>query len=272
MSEYDLHSIVWLLFSRMESDELQVRNAPKSFNLALTKRTIRQLERKRLIVRDPDFRGSVWQILRAPALTSAEEAICATDPFAYVAYLSALERYGLTNRSPKALQISTYSSPTWGQNRKRMEGLTKLQQLELKPTRPHPKPIVRRRPVEIYHLKDLGTHRQLRSPSIKISTIGQTFLDSLERPDLCGGMSHVIQIWSKHAREYREEIESEIEAHGSPINKVRAGYLLETYVDSRSAILDVWESYAQRGGSRKLDPEAPYQPKFSERWMLSINV
>lgn len=272
MTEYDLHSLVWELFKEMKSGKRQIRNSPQTFNLSLTRRTIRQLERKRLIVRDPDFRGPVWQILRAPALNSAEEAICATDPFAYVAYLSALERYGLTNRSPKALQMITYSSPAWGQNRIQMENPEKLHSLQMKPTRPHPKSIVRRRPVEVYLSKELGSNRRLRSPMIRISEIGQAFLDSLERPNLCGGMAHVIEIWANHAAEYEEEIESEIETHASPINKVRAGYLIETYVNRRSEILKNWEKFAQRGGSRKLDPDAPYEPSFSERWMLSINV
>ena len=33
-----------------------------------------------------------------------------------------------------------------------------------------------------------------------------------------------------------------------------------------------WEKSAQRGGSRKLDPEGEYVPDFSERWKLSLNV
>ncbi len=272
MTLFDLHSLVWQIYKDMSLDAIKVQNRPRSFHLNLTKRSIRQLERKRRIISDPDFGGQVWQILQGPALASAEEAICATDPFAYVAFLSAFERYGLTNRSPKFLQIASYSSPAWAKKRQEIEDPEELKQLKLKPTRPHPKEVVRRRPVETYLSKELGSSRRIRGAPIRISTIGRTFLDSLERPNLCGGMAHVVEIWAERAANYEDEIEKEVDEFASPINKVRAGYLLEKYVNSGSPILQKWQAFAQRGGSRKLDPEAPYEPTFSEKWMLSLNV
>ncbi|MCZ2154007.1 hypothetical protein [Alicycliphilus denitrificans] len=40
----------------------------------------------------------------------------------------------------------------------------------------------------------------------------------------------------------------------------------------RDIVLDGWVQYAQRGGSRMLDPQAEYASHYSEKWMLSINV
>jgi hypothetical protein len=38
------------------------------------------------------------------------------------------------------------------------------------------------------------------------------------------------------------------------------------------ARIDAWRAFAQRGGSRKLDPSAEYRPVFSEIWMISLNA
>jgi len=64
----------------------------------------------------------------------------------------------------------------------------------------------------------------------------------------------------------------EVSQHGSKIERVRAGYILEDICKLNSDRIDGWVECAQRGGSRKLDPEGDYVPKFSEKWCLSLNV
>ena len=62
------------------------------------------------------------------------------------------------------------------------------------------------------------------------------------------------------------------ERHGKAIDKIRAGYLLTEVCSLTDSVVESWTQFAQRGGSRKLDPETEYAPEFSERWKLSINV
>jgi predicted transcriptional regulator of viral defense system len=118
----------------------------------------------------------------------------------------------------------------------------------------------------------LGAYRNFKEQHIRVATRGRTFLDMLRDPELCGGISHVLQAYKEHARQSLRLILDELDQHGKPIDKVRAGWILETFCDIHDDRINAWTSFAQRGGSRKLDASVEYSPDFSERWALSINV
>ncbi len=105
-----------------------------------------------------------------------------------------------------------------------------------------------------------------------MTSIGQTFADMLRDPHLCGGMRHVLDVWVNEAEQWVPEISEAIEKLDSGIVKIRAGYILSEVMNIDFPTLLAWEKYAQRGGSRKLDPDAAYAPRFSKRWKISINV
>jgi hypothetical protein len=94
----------------------------------------------------------------------------------------------------------------------------------------------------------------------------------LRQPELCGGMAHVVDVYKNHAHRNLNEILKEIDEHGKPIEKVRAGCILEEYCQIKDEIIDSWLQFVQRGGSRKLNPEKVYQPTYSERWCISLNL
>jgi predicted transcriptional regulator of viral defense system len=94
----------------------------------------------------------------------------------------------------------------------------------------------------------------------------------LDRPDLCGGMRHILGVWERHADEWVDSIVKEVDEFSSKIVKVRAGYIFTEKLNIEKPEISRWEAYAQRGGSRKLDPFSDYVAKFSDRWMISINI
>ena len=106
----------------------------------------------------------------------------------------------------------------------------------------------------------------------RISSIGQTFADMLGESGLCGGMRHVLDVWEREAAQWVPEIAASVDKLTSKIAKVRAGYILSELLEIEHPAIERWEQFAQRGGSRKLDPEGEYLPSFSERWMISLNV
>jgi hypothetical protein len=62
-----------------------------------------------------------------------------------------------------------------------------------------------------------------------------------------------------------------VQQHGTDIDKVRAGYVLEEKCGLESPVFADWVGAAKRGGSRKLVANQPYSSIYSERWCLSLN-
>mgnify|MGYP000000176157 FL=1 len=231
-----------------------------------------------LLLPDKDFRkGTVYRLFgkNNPAAT---EVACAVDPFAYVSHLSAMEYHGLTDRFPKILYLTTPDDKAWRtQADARMaadlgERLSAYRQTGLPVLRRQPSQSIEGHHVELMRRSHLGAFRVVRSTGVRVATIGRTFLDMVREPELCGGILHVIDVYRSQAAQYLSLIVDDAERHGTAIDKVRLGFLLTEVCHLSDPRIEGWTRHAQRGGSRKLDPQAEYDPRYSEKWMLSINV
>ena len=88
-------------------------------------------------------------------------------------------------------------------------------------------------------------------------------------------MHHVLEVWKEHASTHLDEIIGAMNAHSLKTTKiayVRAGFILNEFLQIQDKRVNAWIQFAQRGGSRKLDPDKSFEPTFSERWMLSLNA
>jgi predicted transcriptional regulator of viral defense system len=243
------------------------------------RRVVQNLLLTRALQADRDYHNGVYRVLSLGECP-AEDVCALVNPFGYIAHLSAMQRWGLTDRRPDALHLvmpapsivrSLVEARMIADYGRRFEDMPEGQAVKLTFIK-HP-PIVRARKTAIHHTKRLGDWLQIQGEAARLATVGQTFLDMLEAPQHCGGMAHVVDVWLEHAPQYRDEIITVVERHGTPIGKVRAGYLLdrifEPGADSR---IENWVQFAQRGSSRVLDPAKEFSAVFSEKWMLSINV
>lgn len=221
--------------------------------------------------------GSVFHLFGRNKPLSMEVA-CSVDPFAYVSHLSAMEYYGITDRFPKVLYLSTPPAQEWKEQAEaRMdkdlkefkEGYLAAKLPALRFQKVERVDGVR---VELMRRSHRGAFKTIKSPPIRVAMVGRTFLDMLREPDSCGGMLHVVDTYREYAGKYFKLILDEVGKHGTLIEKARAGYLLEKVCGKVDPVIDGWASTVQRGGSRKLDPQAEYSPFFSERWALSVNV
>ncbi len=260
------------------------------------RRNIRSLVKARYLRPDEDFYGPdelsrsslttrhylVLRIADVPD-APAEDICCLVDPFAYISHLSAMQRYGLTNRSSFELNITTPSPPLWKQHRDAKMQRDNRGGPPQDNVGPFPRPRVpleritlpetlRGRSVVRHTTKHPAETRPVRNSFARIAAIGDVFMQMLDQPKLCGGMSHVLEVWATEAKPYVEDIIKASDRHYESIVKVRAGYLLEALLGIRDPRIEAWQKFAQRGGSRRLDPGQPYLATFSEKWMLSLNV
>lgn len=252
--------------------------ADAAIALALYKAVVDRLNSFHLISPAKDYKpGAVFHLFGRPKPTALEVA-CAVDPFACVSHLSAMEFHGLTDRFSKILYLTTPPDKEWREQAQermardlgqhmavhRAARLPMLRYLGLERVEG-----VR---VELMRRSSRGAFKASRSSYIRVAMVGRVFLDMVREPDNCGGMQHVVEAYREYGLQYLSLILEEIDRRGKPIEKVRAGYLLETVCRIQHPRIDGWKDFAQRGGSRMLDPQGEYAPRFSETWKLSINV
>lgn len=242
-------------------------------------RIVTELNRRGILDKSAVARHSeVFSVLTRDR-ESVEAVACSVDPFAYISHMTAMDWHGLTDRIGRTL---FYSSPppkkwrqfAWERMRKDIgeddvqdylqQNLPRLRRLNLDK--------IGRYAVHRHLSEHLGAFTSIRDSNIRVSTIGRTFLDMIREPDLCGGIYHVLDVYQEHGPRFMDLIVDEVDRHGTKIDKVRAGYILDERLGLDAPRVSAWTRFAQRGGSRKLYAHNDYSPAHSEKWCLSINI
>jgi hypothetical protein len=221
-------------------------------------------------------------LLTSSPFKESTDIVCSLDPFCYISHLSAMEYHGLTDRFTTTIFMTTLPVAIWKirVHEKIIKDLgddlfIKYMENKFPLLTKHTISTISKNPIITFSTKsaDQGAYVAPTDRPIRVSSIGRTFVDMLRKPEACGGMSHVLDVYRDNAKIYLRLILGEIEQHGEPIDKVRAGYILEELCEIKdNSIINSWVKFAQRGGSRILDQNSPFWPTFSERWCLSINV
>lgn len=222
------------------------------------------------------YRTKVFRVSDVPD-ASAEEISALVDPFCFISHLSAMQHYGFSNRRPIELMLTTPSIVQW--RRLRDQKMNEDYSLELPEEQYRvrlehislPKKL-RGRNLSIHTTNRMVEANPSRNSIKRIPPIEEVFVEMLDRPDLCGGITHVIEVWQEYAPDRLDRIVAAIDLINDGIMKVRAGFILDECLKLSHPAMNGWLKFAQRGGSRKLDPSRPYAPRFSEKWMISINV
>lgn len=271
ITPFELFHLIWAMYKNASGKNLYLRS--KQPDASDYTRLRSNLKKTGHIGADRDYGARAFRVI-AVSDQPAETIACLVDPTCYVSHLSAMQRWGLTDRHPQALILTR---PDRGSAHAQLAAHM-ASVLDEGEANPHPLKIishpehVRRRRLHLYETKGAGLSVKNRSDDVRISTIGQTFLDMLQKPELCGGMVHVIDVWEAHAATYLGDIVSTVDRATSDLVKSRAGYILEERMKVDHPVIQAWKALGQRGSSRKLDPGKPFASVFSETWMISLNA
>ena len=254
-----------------EGKSLYLRDADPNEEIYYRRR--RNMYKAGILRNDGDYGSRLIRVLTVSE-QSAEEIVCLADPLCYVSHLSAMQRRSLTDRSSKALICTR---PTRKISTAQLSNMMSNHPSPSPPKRfrlyyiGHPK-TVRNRPLRVFESKAAGAFINVRGRDMRLATIGQTFLDMLQQPELCGGISHVLDVYDEYAKFWINQIVASVDSSNSSIVKCRAGYILEERLGLDDKRIESWKTLAQRGGSRRLDPSKAYASKYSETWCISLNV
>lgn len=275
ITEYSFFVLLCPLIDEGALDGEKIMRPPSTWDASRCRKLISDLQHRSTLSPDGDFASGVWRFTQTTRSSSAEEACCIVDPFAYISHLSAMQLYGLTDRAPSALHLTSPARPVWNTLR------DKRRQIDLGDRYANSSPAlakistrseVRKRPVTIHSSSHPETPVEQAGSYARIAPIGRVFADMLSEPELCGGIRHVIGIWEGEAGQEIDQVIEAVDRHPTKLVKVRAGYLLSEHLGISDSRIEAWQAFAQRGGSQKLDPEAPYEARWSEKWKISLNV
>jgi hypothetical protein len=195
ITTYDLFKIGYTLFQAKNYNGETLVRVPTEWSISQVQKRAQRLVRRKVLIPDEDFRSGVWRVAQSSRAGAAEEIACMVDPFCYVSHLSAMQRYGLTNRNPSSLHLTRPDQKQWT----KMRDSKLASELNGSYEEHHPplvrhgfKQTIRRRQIAMHETRHPDTPFQLRGEQTRISSVGRVFLEMLIDPPLCGGMPHVI--------------------------------------------------------------------------------
>lgn len=208
---------------------------------------------------------------------SASETVCSIYPYGYLAKISAMVWYGLTDRIPKVITFTACTPLEWKKK--------SLLDLEVGPSVPFDReffiPTYPKRTDVFGETLIVSIERnyvepvEIRNSPLRVSPIGKTFIDMLRTPDECGGIDHVLDVYAENAKKYFPAILKELKSERSrKIDIARTGFVLQKVVGIDHPQLTEWqlESKKTRGSSKVLVPGQPFSSIYDEDWSLSLNT
>jgi predicted transcriptional regulator of viral defense system len=201
-----------------------------------------------------------------------DEILMELHPYAALSHQSALAFHQMTDQLPKEIHASV---PTGRSPGLLPVGIKKSEWFPgISSIRGHLATAIGEVPINWHHVEKFFGYAEYspRGYPVRVMTLEKTLIDGLAAPEWCGGLTNVLKAWmnAKDALNLKTVI-GFTDWQDVGVLRQRVGYVLERLGFSDPQ-LEIWTTKAKRGGSSKILASAPFEPTFSERWMLSLNA
>ena len=105
VSKFEIFYLALKISKNSSYNGFAIRKQRITFGVEKNANLIWTLLRKKFLSKDADFR-SYYRVV-GEARGTCDEICCLIDPFCYLSHLSAMHKYGLTNRIPEIVILTT---------------------------------------------------------------------------------------------------------------------------------------------------------------------
>lgn len=187
---------------------------------------------------------------------SADKFVAAgqLSPEAFIAFGSAAEYHGLTTQVFTTVFMATP-----------------------KRTRITEAPPVRIHYVHVKEQNLLGFEKISKGPNVRVATVERTLIDAIHRPDLCGGISDLAELFQRGSKRANvETLLNYLPTYHSKSLVQRVGYMLECFGYRLAPEQQRYLQELSQGNYAYLfapgSPGTDNQHRYSSKWRLVVNA
>ena len=266
-----------LFFLKKLGDEKIEVHGNTNLELAFKRFTNNYLEEEPFVKAYGPHSTGYGYFAKINAKLTPTELIFPLFPYAYLTHLSAMRHYSITDRIPKKIQIEIPSRPKWKsllvEDIKKMDVLAKDKDMILNYLPRYPKSD------ELYFKKRIlvsSTSSPLSNLTldngVRVIEIGALFVEMINNPKECGGIEHVIDVFTEYGVTFKKKI-YKAALESSLISQTRIGFIFEQILEQSDPEILKMKSRNKdlRGGSRVFLTGEDFSNIINIEWNLSLN-
>ena len=211
-------------------------------------------------------------------------AVCDLFPYGYLSFLTAMKFYNLTMISSESIYFTTFNRTKWKETALRY--ISSELTLDIKeihndflsrmiPAYPVDQQILKNDLIVTIDSQLKISDFDIVQSGIRVQKMMPLLIDMTRKPQYCGGLELVLDIYRKQPLDVFEQLLPYLEKNGTDMDKARIGFICHKLLKIDHPFLNKWITEIKienkRGSSRKLVSYLPFAPKFDDIWNISLN-